>query len=92
MNFRSLIAVGCAALGAVLTPADACTNLLATPGATADGSTIICYTCDGEFHPRLSYIPAETHEPGAMEPITTWSGEVLGEIPSQNAPTPSSAT
>ncbi len=57
-----------------------CTNFLATPGATIDGSVIITYTCDGEFHPHLKHIPAADHEPGAVEQIKDWSGNVLGEI------------
>ncbi|MHC4941749.1 MAG: dipeptidase [Planctomycetota bacterium] len=61
-------------------PADACTNLLVTKGAAADGSVIITYTCDGEFHPRLRYRPAEDHEPGAKLEITDWGGKSRGFI------------
>lgn len=59
----------------------ACTNLLVTSGASADGSVIICYTCDGEFHPQLRRDPAEDHEPGEMLEIRHWDGKVYGEIP-----------
>jgi dipeptidase len=62
-------------------PARACTNLLVTSGASADGSTFITYTCDGEFHPHLRHHPAMDHAPGEMLPITDWSGTVRGEIP-----------
>ncbi len=48
----------------VLTPASACTNMLVTRGASADGSVMITYTCDGEFHPRMSYTLPEDYEPG----------------------------
>ena len=34
-------------------PAYACSNFLVTSGASVDGSTMITYTCDGEFHPHL---------------------------------------
>jgi len=61
-------------------PAAACTNLLVTRGASADGSTMITYTCDGEFHPHLSYTPAADHDPDSLLAITHWGGEVLGEI------------
>lgn len=59
----------------------ACTNLLVTKGASADGSVIICYTCDGEFHPRLRYEPAADHEPGEMIEIRHWDGKNYGKIP-----------
>lgn len=60
--------------------AAACTNFIATGEATADGSVMVTYTCDGEFHPILRLLPAADHEPGAMETLTHWSGEVLGDI------------
>lgn len=62
-------------------PTFACTNLVCSPGATTDGSTIVTYTCDGEFHPILRRIPAEDHAPGAIQTVRHWNGEVLGEIP-----------
>jgi dipeptidase len=71
-----------AALAAVFAAAAsmACTNLVCSPGATADGSTIVTYTCDGEFHPILQRIAAADHEPGALQEIRHWNGELLGEI------------
>jgi dipeptidase len=60
--------------------AHACTNLLVTKGASADGSVIITYTCDGEFHPRLQYTPAADHPPDELMEITEWSGKVTGRI------------
>jgi len=59
----------------------ACTNLLVTKGASADGSVMITYTCDGEFHPTLRHLPAAHYEEGATFPIVTWTGKKLGEIP-----------
>jgi dipeptidase len=72
--------VGLVALG-LATPGQACTNLLVTRGASADGGVIITYTCDGEFHPRLRYRPAADHEPGATLEIKHWDGKVYGRIP-----------
>ncbi len=65
-----------------LTPdaSTACTNFIATPGATADGSVMVTYTCDGEFHPHLRQIPAADHEPGALQEIKDWSGNLLGTV------------
>lgn len=69
------------ALGLLDLSAVACTNLICSPGATVDGSTIVTYTCDGEFHPILRRIPAADQEPGAMQEIRHWNGELMGEIP-----------
>jgi len=80
---RRTLAV-CAALAVcaiTALPAQACTNFIASKGATTDGSVIVTYTCDGEFHPHLRHTPAADHEPGAMQELTHWNGEVLGEIP-----------
>jgi dipeptidase len=48
-------------------PVVACTSLLVTPGASADGSVIITYHCDdaGGFA-SLSIAPAQDHPPGEM--------------------------
>ncbi|MCX5800847.1 MAG: C69 family dipeptidase [Candidatus Eisenbacteria bacterium] len=58
----------------------ACTSLLVTRGATVDGSVMITYTCDGEFHPHLRHAPAAYYEPGDSLEITDWEGRVLGKI------------
>jgi dipeptidase len=58
----------------------ACTNLLVTKGASADGSVMITYTCDGEFHPRLQYTPAADHAPDEWLELKDWSGNVRGRI------------
>lgn len=75
----AVLSTACLLALAPRTPA--CTNLLVTRGASADGSVMITYTCDGEFHPHLRYTPAADHEPGDMHRITDWSGDVRGEIP-----------
>lgn len=59
---------------------DACTSLLVTRGATKDGSVIITYTCDGEFHPHLEYAPAASYKPGDSLEIADWHGNVLGRV------------
>lgn len=60
--------------------ATACTNLLVTRGASADGSVMITYTCDGEFHPHMRYLPPEDHEPGDSLEIRGWGGRLHGKI------------
>ena len=63
------------------TPLLACSDLIVTPGASADGSSYITYTCDGVFHPILRRTPAADHADGEVIEITTWGGEHIGEIP-----------
>ncbi|MDY7109237.1 MAG: C69 family dipeptidase [Planctomycetota bacterium] len=82
MRMNPLLPAACLLLAAALPlpSARACTNLLVTRGASQDGSVMITYTCDGEFHPHLRRIPAADHEPGETIQITRWGGEVRGTI------------
>jgi dipeptidase len=57
-----------------------CTSILVTKGASADGSVIITYSCDGEFLPRLRLYPAADHGPGEKIEIMGFEGK-RGEIP-----------
>ena len=59
---------------------EACTSLLVTKGASEDGSVMITYTCDGEFHPHLEYTPPADYEPKDSLEITDWYGNVRGKI------------
>ena len=68
-------------IGVTMSPGvDACTSILVTKGASADGSVMITYTCDGEFHPRLGYLAAADHEPGDSIEITDWHDNVRGKV------------
>jgi dipeptidase len=58
----------------------ACTNLIVTKGASADGSVMVTYTCDGEFHPRLRYDPPADYAPDALFEIKDWSDKVRGTV------------
>ncbi len=60
---------------------NACTNLLVTKGASKDGSVMITYTCDGEFHPHLKRVSSADHKPDDSLEITDWRGKVHGKIP-----------
>ena len=77
--YALLVTVVAALLAARTAPG--CTNILVTPGASADGSTIITYAVDGEFHPLLRHIPAADHAPGELQDIRDWSGNVRLRIP-----------
>lgn len=78
-NYRSIVFMAIL-IGVAVIRGYTCTNLLVTPGASADGSAMITYTCDGEFHPHLSITPAADYAPGDSLEIISWSGEVRGVI------------
>lgn len=61
----------------------ACTSLIATRGASADGSTMITYAADSHtLYGELYNQPAADHPKGAMRKIFDWdSGIYRGEIP-----------
>lgn len=73
-----LTAAGLATLGAL-----ACTSLIATPGATADGSVMITYAADSHnLYGELYSTPAKTHPKGATREVRDWdTGKYLGRIP-----------
>jgi dipeptidase len=73
------LAVACAAAPR---PASACTNILITPGASKDGSTMITYSADShELYGELYLYPARRHRRGAMRRIIDWdTGKPRGQI------------
>ena len=62
---------------------DACTNVLVTKGASADGSNIISYAADShQLFGELYFLRAASWPSGAMSKINEWdTGKYLGEIP-----------
>lgn len=73
------IALGC--LG--VENGEACTSLIATPGATANGSSMITYAADSHvLYGELYNQPSADHAKGAMRPVVDWdTHRLLGEIP-----------
>ncbi|MGB3861696.1 MAG: C69 family dipeptidase [Candidatus Aminicenantaceae bacterium] len=59
---------------------DNCSSFLVTKGASKDGSVMITYTCDGEFHPHLEYIPAQDHEHGETIKVRGRDDKIRGEV------------
>jgi dipeptidase len=61
---------------------DACTNVLVSKGASADGSVMISYLADaGGFMDPLYYYPGGTYQPGDSLDIICWHyGHLLGRI------------
>ena len=83
MNLKRLTIILMIVLGFMgfsFAPLGACTNVLVTKGASKDGSTLISYSCDGEFHPRIRILPAADYKPGEMVEIKDWNG-LKGKIP-----------
>ena len=62
---------------------EACTNVLVSKGASADGSCMISYAADSHtLFGELYFHPAANHEKGAMLKVYEWdTGKYLGEIP-----------
>ncbi len=72
------------ALSVMMMPrTQACTNVLVSAGASADGSVMISYLADaGGFMDPLYYYPGGTYEPGDSIDIICWHyGHLLGRIP-----------
>lgn len=84
MKLKSIVAFSIVA-ASVLTPAAsiACTGLIATPGATADSSSLVTYAADSHtLYGELYHKRGGTHPKGTMRKIVDWdSGRPLGEIP-----------
>ncbi len=61
----------------------ACTSLIATPGATEKGSSMVTYAADSHtLYGALYHQPAADHQPGSMRQVVEWdTGRLLGEIP-----------
>ena len=51
-------------------PAQACTNILVTPGASADGSSFITHSNDSSHcDPSIVYVPAKDHPAGSLRAV-----------------------
>ena len=61
---------------------DACTNVIITPGASADGSSMVSYAADSHtLYGELYFTPAGRFRPGAMLDIREWDTQrPLGSI------------
>ncbi len=81
MNILRNIFLAGAALAAPA--ALACTSLIVTRGASADGSNFVTYAADSHvLYGELYSQPAADHPEGAMRKVIDWdSGEYRGEIP-----------
>ena len=80
-KFLTLLTIMC--IVSFMKPAQACTNFLITPGASADGSSMISYAADSHvLYGELYHYPAADYPEGTMRHIYDWdSGRYLGQIP-----------
>ncbi len=63
----------------------ACTTILVTAGASADGSLYVTHSDDNELaDERIIYVPAMNHEPGSERPVYC-TGVALGPRPEYNS-------
>ncbi|MDE6133957.1 MAG: C69 family dipeptidase [Muribaculaceae bacterium] len=76
-----LLAASAAIFGAY-SAAEACTSLISTPGASADGSSMVTYAADSHtLYGALYHQPAADYAPGSFRIVTDWdSGLRRGEI------------
>jgi len=80
MKYLSIFVVIMVILLAHYGDVTACTSLIVTKGASADGSVMVTYTCDGEFVPHIRLIEAEDHEDAERIEIKGWDGNIRGKI------------
>ncbi len=80
-----LVAVAALLVIFSVSPSGACTNLLVSKGASADGSTFITYSADAHnFYGDVAVQPARIHPKGAMRDIYEWDrGKFLGRSPTR---------
>ena len=79
MNHKTLLAFALSlAAGQTL----ACTNFLVTPGASADGSSMVSYAADSHvLYGELYHWPAATYPAGTMLDVYDWdTGKYMGQI------------
>ena len=61
---------------------DACTSILVSSGASADGSVMITYSADAAFLPRLLHVDGGEHEQDETTDVYGWEADdVRGPIP-----------
>lgn len=74
-----LLAIGFLSL-ILSTPALGCSSLIVSPGASADNSVYITYTCDAEFHPYLEVIPGGDYKANTFLTTTRWAQDLAGKV------------
>ena len=80
---KTMILAAVLALALTSPQAEACTNFLVSPGASADGSSMITYAADAHvMYGELYHTPPGRHAPGEMLDVYEWdTGKYMGQIP-----------
>lgn len=80
---RKTVFLTSVALLAGMLDSPACTNLIVTKGASADGSNMVTYAADShQLYGALKHLPAADYPVGTMMSVYDWdSGKYMGEIP-----------
>ena len=68
---------------ALIVHGEACTNIVVSRGASADGSTLLAYNADdANTYGSLVHYSAKTHAPGTLREVWDWDDSTyLGQIP-----------
>lgn len=84
MKAKAMLKIWAVATVCIITSikSEACTNIIVTKGASADGSNMVSYAADSHWlYGELYYRPAADWAPGSKLKIHDWdSGKYLGEI------------
>ncbi len=76
--------VGLAALLLMNADTEACTIMLVTKGASADGSVMVAHSNDGfGSDPNVAFVPAKNHKKGSLRPVYP-SAAAVDELPEYN--------
>lgn len=80
---RKFVVIVFALLFPLTFKAEACTNVIVTKGASADGSVMVSYVVDShQLYGELYYTPAADWKAGSMMDVYNWdSGMYGGQIP-----------
>jgi len=83
-RFLAKLTVGLTALSLTAVDVEACTIMLVTKGASADGSVIVSHSDDGfGSDPNVAFVPAKNHKRGSMRPVYP-TAAACGEMPEYN--------
>ena len=83
-NFLSKVAIGLVVLLLVSSDVSACTTMLVTKGASADGSVFVSHSNDSfGGDPNVVFVPAKNHKKGSLRPVYP-SAAASDELPEYN--------
>lgn len=84
MNIRKTLFFGVLSMMTMISvDSNACSNILVTKGASADGSCMVSYAADShQLYGELYYLKGGFWDKGAMRDVVEWdTGKFLGRIP-----------